>query len=101
MRLAVSLALLVLAACSPPAPPQGYSPDVEINFMRACESRSQTPGLCACVWDKIEAEVPPADFTALEMMSGQQRAAHPLTEQINNYSYACANQLAAEPTAAP
>ena len=58
-------------------------------------------GLCACIWDKIEAEVPPNDFAALERLPGPEREAHPLMAQINEYSFACARQLETEPAPTP
>jgi hypothetical protein len=45
--------------------------------------------LCSCTWDKIEAEISPNDFSALERMPGPQRQAHPLTAQINGYVETC------------
>jgi hypothetical protein len=102
MWLALGVAL-VAAACSRPAPT--YGPEVEFNFMRACEERSQLPGLCACIWEKVEAEVDPNDFVALEQLPGPAREAHPLTAQINGYAAACYAQLStpapAEPAPAP
>lgn len=69
--------------------------------MRACEPRSAVPGQCACVWDKIEAEVPSDEFAALDQMPGPQREAHPLMQQISGYSVACAAQLQGEQPATP
>ena len=53
--------LLSLASCGRST---GYPPAYEVNFMRACEARSTVPGLCACTWGKIEAEVPADEFAA-------------------------------------
>lgn len=64
-----------------------------MNFMRACEAQSTVPGLCACTWDKIEAEVPASDFQALELLPGPERLAHPLSQQISGYALACGAQL--------
>ncbi len=36
-------AALLASACNQPAPT--YAPEVEFNFMRACEERSEVPGL--------------------------------------------------------
>ncbi len=90
---------LLAAACSRPAPT--YAPEVEFNFLRACEERSEVPGLCACIWEQIAAEVDPNDFVALEQMSGPAREAHALTAQINGYAMACHTQLAPPVTAEP
>lgn len=99
MRVLAVFALLALAACSRPA--TTYAPGVEMNFMRACEPRSTISGLCACVWDKIETEVTPADFTALERLPGPQREAHPLKRQIDGYAMACGTELSREPAPSP
>lgn len=98
MRLAVFVVLLGLAACNRAA--DTYDPGVEMNFMRACEAQSTIPGMCACTWDKIEAEIEPNDLDALELLPGPEREAHPLTAQINGYAFACGTQLR-EQTPAP
>jgi hypothetical protein len=100
MRISI-VVLFALAACGQPAAPPTYPPTTEINFMRACEAHSTVPGLCACVWDKIEANVPPADFTALEAMPGAEREAHPLKRQIDGYALSCGAELSREPAPAP
>ncbi|MBY0565343.1 MAG: hypothetical protein K2P58_14330 [Hyphomonadaceae bacterium] len=100
MRTVVMISLLALAACAPAAP-TAYTPVVEQNFMRACEAQSTVPGLCACTWERIEAGVAPADFMALESLPGPERAAHPLTEQIEAYALACGAQSSEDATPAP
>ncbi len=103
MRFVFALAALVLAACTPPS--NEYPPGMEMNFMRACEAASQIEGLCACTWDQIEANISPSDFAALDQMPGPERAAHPLTRQIEGYAMACHAQsqtpAATEPAATP
>jgi hypothetical protein len=100
MRFALVIVALALSACGQRQ--EAYPPGVEMNFRRACEARSTTPGLCDCVWEKIKAEVPPSDFLALEQLPGPEREAHALTAQINQYAYACASELTeAEPAPAP
>lgn len=91
---------LALAACGR-RETAGYPPGVEMNFMRACEAQNGIPGMCACIWDKIEAEIPADDFVALERLPGPEREAHPLMQQINNYSFACGRELEREPVATP
>lgn len=95
---ACSLALVFLAValggCGRPA--TGYPASYELNFMQACEARSTVPGLCACTWARIEAEVPPADFTALERLPAAERETHPLKRQIDGYALACARELSRE-----
>lgn len=92
MKPLAAFALLLLAACGR----QGYPPEYEFNFMQACEARSQVAGLCACTWDRIEAEVPPADFAALERLPAAERGAHPLKLQIDEYALVCARRLSSE-----
>lgn len=99
MRVLFVAAFLIVSACSPP--PRGYQPGVQANFMRACESQSTVRGLCACAWGKIEANVAPADFAALETMSGPQRDASPVKQQIDGYTRACLADLQREPQPAP
>jgi hypothetical protein len=100
MRLVLALAVFALAACSPPRSGE-YPPDIEMNFMRACEAQSTVPGLCACTWEKIKTEVPVTDFQALELLPGPERLAHPLSQQINGYALACGAQLTQQPPGEP
>jgi hypothetical protein len=96
MRLVLALAVFALAACSPPS--TGFRPGVEMTFMRACEAQPNVPdGVCACTWERVEAEVDPNDFDALEQLPGPQRDAHPIMRQIQGYSTACALQRVGEP----
>jgi hypothetical protein len=99
MRLVFALAVLTLAACSPRS--NSYPPGIEMNFMRACEAQSAPPGLCACTWDKIEAEVPASDLQAWELMAGPERQSHPLTAQISGYAMACRTQVTQQPVGEP
>jgi len=92
MRVLASLGLLALAACNPQ--PAAYPPDFERNFVMACEAQGSSNALCGCTWERIEANISPSDFQALERMPGPQRESHPLTAQINGYVEACAVNLA-------
>ncbi|ANP45173.1 hypothetical protein [Candidatus Viadribacter manganicus] len=94
MRIVVALTALVLAACT--QQPVAYTPDVERNFMTACEIQGASNALCGCTWDRIEADIPPDDFAALERLPGPQREDHPMTAQINGYVEACNASLATE-----
>jgi hypothetical protein len=98
MRLAFAVLIMVcLAACERRA--ATYPPGYETNFMTACEAQ---PGAiaerCACIWDRIEAEIDPDDLSALELLPGPERQTHPLMQQIEGYRQAC---LAAFPVEAP
>lgn len=95
MRWIVVFAPLLIAACTPQ--PATYTPDFERNFVSACEAQGASQALCSCTWDRIETDVPPADFMALERMPGPQREDHPLTAQINGYKEACNVTLEALP----
>lgn len=94
MRGLTALLILALAACTPPAPAT-FPAGTEMTFMSACQRQGAPEGYCGCVWDRIEAEVPPGEFMALERLSGPEREAHPLTRQIAGYALAC------RPTSAP
>ncbi|MBL8547553.1 MAG: hypothetical protein JNL81_13895 [Hyphomonadaceae bacterium] len=87
MRIGFIIVALALGACT--QQPATYAPDVERNFMSACENQGSANALCACVWDKIEANITPGDFASLEIMPGPQREAHPLTAQISGYVADC------------
>lgn len=95
MRWIVALVPLLLAACNQQS--ATYTPDFERNFVTACEAQGSSNALCSCTWDRIEAEISPDDFAALEAMPGPQREAHPLTAQINGYVEACNVSLEALP----
>jgi len=96
MRMTIAiLALVSLAACGPAA--VGYPPGVEMNFMQACQSQGAESTLCACTWDRIEAEIEPNDFAALERLPGPEREAHPITGQIEQFAMACNASTAAAP----
>jgi hypothetical protein len=103
MRVPVIFVALALAACSRPA--AHYPPQYEINFMRACQAQQGAmPERCACIWNRIEAEIDPRDFAALEQLPGPEREAHPLMQQIQGYKLACASAIpapSAEPAPAP
>jgi hypothetical protein len=79
-------ALITLAACG--SPPAQYTPEYEHNFMRACQLNAPT-ALCACVWTKIAAEIPVAEFEAFERLSPEQRAASPVAAQLRGFATAC------------
>ena len=68
------------------------------NFARAASSSDE---VCGCVWDRIEAEIPPNDFAALERLPAANREAHPLSAQINGYIEACSIEITPPATIAP
>lgn len=101
MRLILLLPVaLGLAACAPPAPAT-YSPQVEANFLRACQSRNAPESYCSCVWEKVEAQISPRDFEALERMPAAQREASPVTRQIAGFAMECQSAPAGGAAAKP
>ncbi len=92
MRFILFTALLALAACGQSAPTT-YPPQYELNFMRACQAQGPAQGICPCIWGKIVADVPPADFAAFELLSAEEQAQHPLNQQIERYALECAAEL--------
>jgi hypothetical protein len=88
---AIGLAALALGACAEPSPE--YPSHYEFAFMQACEAQDPLPGLCACTWDKIEANFARRDFDALERMSADERAADPRQAQIEGYALECGDSL--------
>jgi hypothetical protein len=98
-RFSLIAALCALAACSQPT--RSYAPGVEANFMRACESRSAVQGFCACVWTKIQTNITPADFAALEQLSEPQRQANPVMQRMAGYQRECIAETRREPQTAP
>lgn len=97
MRLLVLVSLFAFAACTPQ--PASYSPDIARNFTTACEAQGSSSALCGCVWDRIEAEISPGDFVALERLPGPERESHALTAQISGYVEACNASLTPLPAA--
>jgi hypothetical protein len=85
--LAFLLALGGLGSCGREA---AYPPQYEFNFMQACEAQQPAAGVCACIWGRIEAEVPRAQFEALEQSPAASRAQDPLTLRIQEFALACA-----------
>ena len=98
MRLILSVAILLLAACGRPTAPATYPETTHINFMHACQTHA-TAAMCSCIWERVSAEVPVADFNALEQLSDPAREANPLMQQINGYAMACQALTTPAPTA--
>ena len=100
-RVLPGLCLVLLAACG--RPEARYPLHVQTNFMGACQNQGSTQQRCACIWDKIEANIDPNSFAALEQLAGPERESHPLMQQIQQYSLACPSVPAggAEPPPAP
>lgn len=92
---------ILLAACG--RPEVTYPPQYETNFMNACQTQGSTQARCACIWDRIEANIDPDSFAALEQLPGPEREAHPLMQQIQQYTRECPSAPAGgvEPPPAP
>jgi hypothetical protein len=99
MRVGFVVFALALGACNPQ--PAAFTPDVERNFMMACVGQGSSNALCSCTWDKIEANISPGDFAALERMPGPQRESHPLTAQIAGFVETCNVSLTRQVEPAP
>jgi hypothetical protein len=91
--------VLAVAACNQQA--ASYPPEYEPNFMTACEAQGSSNALCGCVWNRIETEISPGDFAALERLPAANRDAHPLTAQINGYVEACNVEITPPAAIAP
>lgn len=88
-RIFLAILALGLGACS--RPEAGYPPQYELNFMRACQAAGTSTAVCACTWEKIEAEVPRAEFDRFERLPAAERSASPVQRQIEGYALACAS----------
>jgi len=91
MRVTIFAALAALAACGQSAP-ETYPPQFELNFMRACQAQGPSSQFCGCTWEKIEAEVAPADFASFERLPAAEQPSHPVQQQIEQFALECAAQ---------
>lgn len=81
---ALTLAALTLGACGASAYPEQYG----FNFRSACERNGGQPAYCACVWDKVEAEIPVTDFVAYDE-AARAGAHHPVADRLTAFSRTC------------
>lgn len=65
-------AVLVVAACSQ----GGYPPEAKTKFMEDCGASGQQ-AMCDCIWKELTAQVPYAEFQALEAASKAEPTATP------------------------
>ena len=93
MRMTILAALAALAACGQPSAPETYPPQFELNFMRGCQAQGPTQAFCSCTWDKIEAEISPADFEAFDRLPAYEQASQPLQQQIESFALECSAQM--------
>lgn len=79
-------ALLTLAACGQNA--RTYPPGYEANFTRSCVGAGSTAAMCACMWARIEAEIPVRDFEAADaaIRAGQD---HPVKAKLVEIATSC------------
>lgn len=93
----IVVAALLLAGCGQPQQAATYTPEYELNFMRACQANGTPVSACGCVWGKISTEVPVGEFEAYELLPAEARTSHPLTAQVREFIQACAPPQAPEP----
>ena len=65
-----------------------YPPQYGFNFRSACERAGGPVDFCACVWSKIEAQVPVDQFVAYDA-AAQAGRSHPVAQQIVAFSNEC------------
>lgn len=84
IRLGIIVLAVLLSACGRPAYPEA----TQQNFMRSCESNGSSAARCDCIWKRIEAEVPVAEFNAAEqaIAAGQDP---PLRQRILGFAAQC------------
>ncbi len=86
--LVIAASCLALAACG--RAERGYTPEHQRNFTLGCAAGSaEAEALCACIWEKIEAEVPRPDFESLDHAPRAERAAHPVAQRISAFAAQC------------
>lgn len=85
MRAALLVALLTLAACGPST---RYPAEYKENFEQSCRLNGSSEAHCACMWDRVEAEIPVAEFEAADaaLRAGQP---HPIATRIEAFDAAC------------
>lgn len=87
--LLTALAVLTLAACGQSQ--KGYTEQYRFGVVSSCmQQPGATAAICNCYWDRIEAELPRAEFDAYERMTPAQRDAAPLKARLASYGHACA-----------
>jgi hypothetical protein len=84
IRVGIIALAFFLSACGRP----GYPESTHHNFMSSCENNGSSEARCGCIWKRIEAEVPVAEFDAAEqaLSAGQD---HPLRARILGFAAQC------------
>lgn len=99
MRFTLLAAFLLLASCGQRQ--AGYPAEARLNFRNACIEQGAAAGVCDCIWQRIEAEIPAEDFMALERLPIPELVDHPLTAQMDTYRLACAPPPEVAPSSEP
>jgi hypothetical protein len=62
-----TVAVLALAACGDDsAGPKGYTPELRSSFVIDCAAQGTPQNQCACLYDKLEAQIPFRRYEALD-----------------------------------
>lgn len=85
MRLIVLGAALALAGCG-----SGYDAAYERAFMEHCQTSGGSEAVCACAFERIEAEIPRADMDSYEAAIDAGDQQHPLTPRLRALTLECA-----------
>jgi hypothetical protein len=91
MRILLLCLVAALVSCGQPEP-NTYPPQYELNFMRACQAQGPVGDVCSCTWEKIQREIPPAEFAAFERLPASEQVGHPLYGQIERFAIGCRNE---------
>jgi hypothetical protein len=86
MRIAAAFLLAcALAACGRAG---AYPASYKTNFLQSCQVAGSSESHCTCIWDRIEKEVPRAEFDALEQAMSH-GASTPLKDRIGQFALQC------------
>ncbi len=82
---AIAVLLCALAACGRAG---AYPASYKTNFLQSCQVAGSSVSHCTCIWDRIEKEVPRAEFDALEQAMSH-GGTTPLKQRIDAFALQC------------